>query len=42
MDLDFNYRSLAGTYLAPGRDVGLMAHGHVWNVQVPGTEISSV
>ena len=29
MDLDFNYRSLAGAYLAPGRDVGVMAHGHV-------------
>ena len=29
MDLDFNYRSLAGSYLAPGREVGLMAHGHV-------------
>jgi phosphate-selective porin OprO/OprP len=29
MALDFNYRSLAGTYLAPGRDVGLMAHGRV-------------
>jgi phosphate-selective porin OprO and OprP len=29
MDLDFNYRSLAGTYLAPGRDVGLMADGRV-------------
>ena len=29
MDLDFNYRSLAGTYLAPGRDVGMMAHGHL-------------
>jgi phosphate-selective porin OprO/OprP len=31
MDLDFNYRSLAGSYLAPGRDVGVMAHGHTWN-----------
>lgn len=31
MDLDFNYRSLAGTYLAPGRDVGVMAHGHLMN-----------
>ncbi len=31
MDLDFNYRSLAGTYLAPGRDVGVMAHGHLLN-----------
>jgi phosphate-selective porin OprO and OprP len=29
MDLDFNYRSLAGTYLAPGRDAGVMAHGRV-------------
>jgi len=29
MDLDFNYRSLAGTYLAPGRDLGVMAHGHL-------------
>ena len=32
MDLDFNYRSLAGSYLAPGRDLGLMAHGHLVNV----------
>ena len=31
MDLDFNYRSLAGTYLAPGRDAGVMAHGHLLN-----------
>ena len=29
MDLDFNYRSLAGSFLSPGRDVGLMAHGRV-------------
>ena len=29
MDINFAYRSLAGTYLAPGRDVGLMAHGGV-------------
>ena len=27
MDLDFMYRSLAGAYLTPGRDVGLMVHG---------------
>ena len=31
MDLDFNYRSLAGTALAPGRDAGVMAHGHLLN-----------
>ncbi len=31
MNLDFNYRSLAGSYLAPGRDVGVMAHGHLLN-----------
>ena len=31
MDLDFNYRSLAGTYLSPGRDAGVMAHGHLLN-----------
>ena len=31
MDLDFNYRSLAATYLAPGRDIGLMVHGRVMN-----------
>jgi phosphate-selective porin OprO/OprP len=31
MDLDFSYRSLAGTYLAPGRDVGLMLHGRLWS-----------
>jgi phosphate-selective porin len=31
MDLDFNYRSLAGSYLAPGRDLGVMAHGHLLN-----------
>jgi len=29
MDLDFNYRSLAGSFLSPGRDVGLMAHGRL-------------
>jgi phosphate-selective porin OprO/OprP len=27
MNVDFAYRSLAGTYLAPGRDAGVMAHG---------------
>ena len=31
MDIDFNYRSLAGTYLAPGRDLGLMAHGKLFD-----------
>ena len=31
MDLDFNYRSLAGTYLAPGRDVGVMLHGRLFS-----------
>jgi phosphate-selective porin OprO and OprP len=30
MDINFAYRSLVGTYLAPGRDVGLMAHGGVF------------
>jgi phosphate-selective porin OprO/OprP len=29
MDLDFNYRSLAAAFLAPGRDVGLMLFGRV-------------
>jgi phosphate-selective porin len=29
MDLDFNYRSLAAAYLAPGRDVGVMLFGRV-------------
>jgi len=29
MDLDFNYRSLAGAYLAPGRDTGVMALGRL-------------
>src|SRR5258705_11230261 len=29
MDLDFNYRSLAGSFLWPGRDVGVMAHGRL-------------
>jgi phosphate-selective porin OprO/OprP len=29
LDLDFLYRSLASTYLAPERDVGLMVHGLV-------------
>ena len=28
-DLDFAYRSLAATYLAPGRDLGVMVHGTV-------------
>ncbi|MGH9253993.1 MAG: OprO/OprP family phosphate-selective porin [Vicinamibacterales bacterium] len=27
MDVNFAYRSLAATYLAPSRDVGVMAHG---------------
>jgi phosphate-selective porin OprO/OprP len=31
MDLDFNYRSLAAAYLAPGRDVGVMVFGRVMN-----------
>jgi phosphate-selective porin OprO and OprP len=31
MDLDFNYRSLAAAYLAPGRDVGLMVFGRLMN-----------
>lgn len=29
-ELDFPYRSLAGTYLTPGRDVGIMAHGSLF------------
>ena len=29
MDLDFNYRSLAAAFLAPGRDVGLMLSGRL-------------
>lgn len=28
--LDFMFRSLAATHLAPGRDIGVMAHGRVW------------
>jgi phosphate-selective porin OprO/OprP len=31
MDLDFNYRSLASAFLAPGRDVGVMGFGRVMN-----------
>jgi len=31
MDVDFNYRSLAAAYLAPGRDIGLMLFGRVVN-----------
>ena len=31
MDLDFNYRSLAAAFLAPGRDVGVMLFGRVIN-----------
>ena len=31
MNLGFNYRSLAATFLAPGRDVGLGAYGRVMN-----------
>jgi phosphate-selective porin OprO/OprP len=27
MNLDFNYHSLAGSYLAPGRSLGMMAYG---------------
>jgi phosphate-selective porin OprO/OprP len=30
MDLDFNYRSLAAAFLAPGRDVGVVAFGRVF------------
>lgn len=30
-NLDFVFRSRPGTLLAPGRDVGLMLHGRVWN-----------
>lgn len=33
-DLDFVYRSLAATYLAPGRDVGVMAHGRFFERRV--------
>jgi phosphate-selective porin OprO and OprP len=29
MDLNFAYRSLASSYLAPGRDIGAMAHGRM-------------
>jgi phosphate-selective porin OprO/OprP len=29
MDLDFNYRSRAGAFLAPGRDVGIMVFGRL-------------
>jgi phosphate-selective porin OprO and OprP len=29
MDLNFAYRALASSYLAPGRDIGAMAHGRV-------------
>ena len=31
MDLDFNYRSLAASFLAPGRDVGLVLFGRLGN-----------
>ena len=31
MDLDFNYRSLAASYLAPGRDVGVMVFGRFFS-----------
>ena len=30
-NLDFAYRSLAATHLAPGRDIGFMAHGRVFD-----------
>jgi phosphate-selective porin OprO/OprP len=30
-NLDFAYRSLAATHLAPGRDIGVMVHGRVLN-----------
>ncbi|HEX7779577.1 MAG TPA: porin [Vicinamibacterales bacterium] len=30
-NLDFAYRSLAATHLAPGRDIGAMVHGRVLN-----------
>lgn len=33
-DLDLVYRSLAATYLAPGRDVGAMAHGRFFGHRV--------
>jgi phosphate-selective porin OprO/OprP len=31
MNLDFPFRSLAANYLAPARDLGIMAHGRIWN-----------
>lgn len=31
MELDFVYRSLAASSLSPGRDVGVMAHGRLFN-----------
>lgn len=33
-DLDFTYRPLASTYLAPGRDVGVMVHGTMFAKRV--------
>ena len=34
MDLDFNYHSLAGSYLAPGRGLGVMAYGDFFKKNV--------
>jgi phosphate-selective porin len=34
MDLDFNYHSLAGSYLAPGRGLGVMAYGNFFKKNV--------
>lgn len=32
--LDFMFRSLAATHLAPGRDDGVMAHGRLWHKEI--------
>lgn len=36
--IDFMFRSLAATHLAPGRDTGVMVHGRVWK-KVIGYEV---
>ena len=39
MNLDFNYHSLAGSYLAPGRGLGVMAYAGKYSIANPSDTI---
>ena len=41
MDLDFNYHSLAGSYLAPGRGPGAMAYGSLFAKNMVSYEVGA-